>query len=324
MNNVEAWLPEVKERMRKIAEHPFKESLVGKVLDDALDTNGKMIRAQMLILASSFGPKQKENKEKIITLAAMVELTHLASLIHDDIVDESDFRRGKPSIQSKYGKDAAVYAGDFLMARINYYEAAEKLNAPAKLLSKAIEAMCEGEIGQAMFRYNADTEIEEYEENIKGKTVALFEAACLMGAEASGATKKDSETLGRIGKLFGYMFQFRDDLLDFTSDKYHLGKEGQKDFKEGIYTMPVLAARNWEMNDGKRKLYSLMKKNAKKALSETEISEAEQLVISQNGVAHTKEIISEFSERIQSLLLELPKTNSNKLLKQLVINLEEK
>ena len=310
--------------MNLIASHPYAGTKVGQILDDTLDTSGKMVRASLVLLTGAYGPDFENKIDRISMLAAMVELTHLASLIHDDIVDESDFRRGKPSIQSKYGKDAAVYAGDFLMARINYYEAAEKLNGPAKLLSKAIEAMCEGEIGQAMFRYNADTEIEEYEENIKGKTVALFEAACLMGAEAAGATKKDSETLGRIGKLLGYMFQFRDDLLDFTSDKYHLGKEGQKDFKEGIYTMPVLAARNWEMNDGKRKLYSLMKKNAKKALSETEISEAEQLVISQNGVAHTKEIISEFSERIQSLLLELPKTNSNKLLKQLVINLEEK
>ena len=324
MNYAEKWLPEVKQRMRQIAKHPFEESLVGKVLDDTLDTNGKMIRGTLLILAASFGPKLQEKKEKIITLAAMVELTHLASLIHDDIVDESDFRRGKPSIQSKYSKDAAVYAGDFLMARINYYEAKEKLNQSAALLSKAIEEMCAGEIGQALYRYNADTEIEQYEKNIEGKTVALFKTATLIGATEAGATKKVTNTLERIGTLLGYMFQLRDDLLDFTSDKYHLGKEGQKDFKEGIYTMPVLAARNWEMHDGKRRLYSLMQKNAKKALSETEISEAEQLVISQNGVAHTKEIISEFSERIQALLLELPKTNANKLLKQLVINLEEK
>ncbi|MDO5331198.1 MAG: polyprenyl synthetase family protein [Bacillota bacterium] len=324
MNNLKSSLAEVKKRMQKIAEHSFQDSLVGKVLDDTLDTNGKMIRATLLLLSSSFGPQQEKNKEKILTLAAMVELTHLASLIHDDIVDESDFRRGKPSIQSKYSKDAAVYAGDFLMARINYYEAKEKLNGSAEILSKAIEEMCSGEIGQAMFRYNADTEIEQYQENIKGKTVALFKAACLIGAKESGANKKVTETLGKIGTLLGYMFQLRDDLLDFTSDKYHLGKEGQKDFKEGIYTMPVLAARNYEMHDGKRKLYSLMKKNAKKALSETEISQAEQLVITQHGVEHTKEVIAEYSERIQALLLELPKTDGAKLLKQLVKNLEEK
>lgn len=307
--------------MRKIAEHQFKDSLVGKVLDDTLDTNGKMIRAKLLLLASSFGPKQKENEDKLITLAAMVELTHLASLIHDDIIDESDFRRGKPSIQSKYSKDAAVYAGDFLMARINFYEAKEKLNSAAELLSKAIEAMCVGEIGQALCRYNEKTTIEQYLENINGKTVALFKTACLMGAQQTGASKKTLSVLEEIGEKLGTMFQLRDDLLDFTKDKYHLGKEAHKDFQEGIYTLPVLAARNAK---GSEKLLELMQKNAKKSLSETEISQAENLVVKLGGVEYTKQVIHEYSEKIQSLLEQLPKTSEAELLKKLVKNLEEK
>jgi len=307
--------------MRKIAEHPFKDSLVGKVLDDTLDTNGKMIRATLLLLCSSFGPKQKENEDKLITLAAMVELTHLASLVHDDIIDESDFRRGKPSIQSKYSKDAAVYAGDFLMARINYYEAKEKLNQAAQLLSQAIEAMCIGEIGQALCRYNEKTSVEQYLENINGKTVALFKTACLIGAQQSGASKKVSDILEEIGTKLGVMFQLRDDLLDFTEDKYHLGKEAHKDFQEGIYTLPVLAARNKE---GNGKLLELMQKNAKKALSESEISQAENLVVKLGGVEYTKEVIHEYSEKIQELLTQLPQTAEATLLKKLVKNLEEK
>jgi len=307
--------------MRKIAEHPFKDSLVGKVLDDTLDTNGKMVRSTLLLLCSSFGPKQKENEEKIITLSAMVELTHLASLVHDDIVDESDFRRGKPSIQSKYSKDAAVYAGDFLMARINYYEAKEKLNASAEILSKAIEAMCSGEIGQALCRYNEQTSIDQYLENINGKTVALFKAAALIGAKESGASKKISGILEEIGSMLGTMFQLRDDLLDFTKDKYHLGKEAHKDFEEGIYTLPVLAARNKE---GDGKLLELMQKNAKKVLSQSEISQAEELVVKLGGVTYTKEVIHEYSEKIQKLLEKLPQTAEAALLKTLVKNLEEK
>ena len=321
MNYAEKWLPDVKQQMRIIAEHPYKETLVGKVLDDALDTNGKMVRARLLILAASLGPKMQERKDRIVMLAAMVELTHLASLIHDDIIDESDFRRGKASIQSKYSKDAAVYAGDFLMARIKYYEAKEKLNAASMLLSKAIEDMCTGEIGQAICRYKAETTMQQYLANINGKTVALFKTACLMGSKEAGADKKTVGILEEIGELLGYMFQLRDDLLDFTQDTYHLGKEAHKDFREGIYTLPVLAALE---KDESGKLSELMQKNAKKALSDAEISQAEQLVIKLGGVDYTKAKIKECSDKIQVLLKELPKADTTTLLKKLVKNLEEK
>ncbi len=314
-------IADVKQCMHKIAQHDFADSRVGKVLDDAIDTDGKMIRARLLLLCSQFGAKYSEKKDKLHMLAAMVELTHLASLIHDDIVDESDFRRGRPSIQSKYGKDAAVYAGDFLMARINYYEAAEKLNESSKLLSCAIESMCEGEIGQALCRYKEDTSIAQYLENIKGKTAALFKTACLIGASEAGANKKNAQTLAELGEYLGCMFQLRDDLLDFTADKYHLGKEAHKDFAEGIYTMPVLAALK---NDAQGKLRSMMQKNAKISLSEKEISSAEELVALLGGVEYTRAAIKDYSQKIHRLLDILPNADAKDLLKQLVKNLEEK
>ena len=103
--------------IHKIAENSFAGTRTGAVLDDVLGSSGKMIRPRLLLLCSAFGPYAMERSERLCMLAAMVELTHMASLIHDDIIDEAPFRRGKPSIQGKYGKDAAVYALCFCLPR---------------------------------------------------------------------------------------------------------------------------------------------------------------------------------------------------------------
>ena len=128
------WIERVKYYIHLIADYSIKESQVGAVLDDVLNLSGKMLRSKLLLLCAFLGSNWKDHKEKICKLAAMVELTHLASLIHDDIVDDSPYRRGKVSIQGKYGKDAAVFAGDFLIARIFYYGAMENLNEAVSIL----------------------------------------------------------------------------------------------------------------------------------------------------------------------------------------------
>ena len=171
------WIEQVKYYIHLIADYSIKESQVGAVLDDVLNLSGKMLRSKLLLLCAFLGSNWKDNKEKICKLAAMVELTHLASLIHDDIVDDSPYRRGKVSIQGKYGKDAAVFAGDFLIARIFYYGAMENLNETVSILSKTVEYMCIGEIEQDLCRYQEDISEKKYFENIERKTAALFQAA---------------------------------------------------------------------------------------------------------------------------------------------------
>ena len=116
----EAELLRVKEYIRLFTANSLQGSPTGAVLSDALSSAGKMLRPRMLLLSSAFGPYRQMRLDRICMLAAMVEMTHTASLIHDDIVDDAAMRRGKTSVQSRYGKDAAVYAGDFLIARVNY------------------------------------------------------------------------------------------------------------------------------------------------------------------------------------------------------------
>ena len=308
-------LSKVKYYMHLIASHPYSGTEVGHILDDALDVNGKMLRATLVICAGSYGPDFEKKIERIYMLAAMVELTHLISLIHDDIIDEADFRRGKPSIQSKYHKDAAVYAGDFLQARVNYYEAKENLNAAAAILSQTIERMCAGEIGQAICRYKETTSIAEYINNIRGKTVELFKGACRIGSMEAGCNEKIVNNLESIAENLGIMFQFRDDLLDFTSTKAEMGKSTHVDLREGIYTMPVLCALE---NDKAGELRAILKKNAKESLTDAEISKTEKLVLELGGVDATIKKIQNCQKEIERLLRELPPCKSTSLIDELV------
>ena len=292
----------VKEWIRKITAHSLQGTETGEVLDHVLGSTGKMIRPRLLLLSSGFGPLREERLDRLCMLAAMVELTHMASLVHDDIVDDARFRRGKPSVQSRYGKDAAVYAGDFLIARINRRAAKEHLGETAALLSETIEKMCLGEIGQARCRYREDVTAEEYLRNIRGKTAALFRTACTLGARESGLSEETAAKFGDLGERIGVMFQFRDDLLDFISTKEKRGKETRKDFLDGIYTMPVIYAA--ETNAAREELLSLMRRNREGTLEEKDLETVSGLVL-RYGVDRVREEIHRCRRESEALLDEM-------------------
>jgi len=299
-NLLESEIEQVKAHMRLIASHSLNGTQVGAVLDDAFSTSGKMIRPRLLLLCGSFGPLSDVKTDRLCTLAAAVELTHLASLVHDDIVDDAPFRRGERSIQSKYGKDAAVYAGDFIISRVNYFLAKEKMSEAAAILSKTIERMCEGEIGQAMCRYREDVSTDDYLWNIQGKTTALFRTACRIGAMETGCSKETVGKLADFGECLGTMFQLRDDLLDFTSDEAQIGKETHKDFRDGIYTMPVLMA----LRDpaGRDVLLPIIKENAMRTLGDGEIARMEEAVVRFGGTEATRREIHRMNQRCSLVL----------------------
>ena len=294
----EAELGRVKDYIRRFTAHALKGTETGAVLDDVLGSSGKMVRPRLLLLCSAFGPAREEQFERICMLAAMVEMTHTASLIHDDIVDEAAFRRGKPSLQSRYGKDAAVYAGDFLISRVNYHLASEHFSEAAALLSETVERMCVGEIGQAMCRYREDVTPEKYLDNIRGKTAALFRTACILGAREAECPEEQVLALGRLGEYIGIMFQFRDDLLDFVSTEMEQGKDTQKDFREGIYTIPVLLAA--ESEEGRQRLLPFMKKSREGSLTPEDIREMTEAVLT-CGTEKAKQEIHRYAEEAYAL-----------------------
>ena len=297
------WTEEVKRYIYLIANFSIKESQVGAVLDDVLNLSGKMLRSKLLLLCAFLGTNWKNNKEKICKLAAMVELTHLASLIHDDIVDDSPYRRGKVSIQGKYGKDAAVFAGDFLIARIFYYGAVENLNEAVSILSKTVEYMCIGEIEQDLCRYQEDISENKYFENIERKTAALFQAACYIGAKESGCSEEIIQKLELFVKNLGLMFQLKDDILDFTSSSKELGKETHKDFQNGIYTFPVIMA--LKNPKAQEVLLPIMRKNREEKLSLAEILQLQNYIIQFGGIEASYQKIKYLSTINRQMIKEL-------------------
>ena len=299
------WIEQVKYYIHLIADYSIKESQVGAVLDDVLNLSGKMLRSKLLLLCAFLGSNWKNNKEKICKLAAMVELTHLASLIHDDIVDDSPYRRGKVSVQGKYGKDAAVFAGDFLIARVFYYGVVENLNEAVSILAKTIENMCIGEIEQELYHYQEDISEEKYFEIIERKTAALFQAACSIGARESVCSKELTQKLELFVRNLGLMFQIKDDILDFTSNSKDLGKETHKDFQNGIYTFPVIMTlKNSKLREV---LEPIMKKNKKEKLSAEEILQLEKYITSFGGIEASYEKIKSLSNINRQLIKELGK-----------------
>lgn len=294
----------VKYYMHTIAENTLAGTGTGAVLDDVLRAPGKMVRPKLLLLCSAFGSHAEEKRERLSMLAAMVELTHMASLIHDDIIDEAPCRRGAPSIQKKYGKDAAVYAGDFLIERVHYWQVKERFLDAALLLSRTVEAMCVGEIGQATCRYATNVTVENYLENIRGKTASLFRTACQLGAIETGCDALTTEKLGCFGEYLGILFQFRDDLLDFTSSAAREGKDVHKDFHDGIYTLPVLMT--LKEQEGRESLLPLMEKNREHTLSAEEIARMEREVVRCGGVARTEGEIHRYAAMARTLLGTLP------------------
>ncbi len=278
----DAWIGDVERYIGAFTETGSLTPDVAEVIRDAAAAKGKMLRPKLLMFCASLGPDFKAQKDRLSKLAAMIELVHMSSLIHDDIVDDAPERRGLPSVQSKYGKKAAVYAGDFLMSRISYHMSREDMNRAGAVIAETIEKMCVGEMGQARCMFREDVTAEDYLHNIHGKTAALFMAACHIGAEESGCNSEVVRQLEHFGECFGIMFQLRDDLLDYTSDKKIIGKEVMKDFREGIYTYPVLYVLG--KRSGRQRLLPFLRANADGTLTERQLKEVREIVREEGGI----------------------------------------
>ena len=309
----------VQSKIREIMRHSLSATPVGEVLDDVLGSPGKMLRPRLLLLSGSLGPAYESRFERLCLLAATVELTHLASLVHDDIADNAQFRRGKPSIQGKYGKCAAIYAGDLLISRIHFRLAQEKMHEAAQTLSATIERMCLGEIGQERCKYRSGVSREDYLENIGGKTASLFETACLLGAREAACTDTVCATLSALGRELGVLFQLRDDLLDFDSTQEQEGKDLHKDFRDGIYTLPVIHA--MQSPEGREVLLPLMEGSREENPSEEELARMEQAVRACGGVEAAKEEIRRRGDACRALLDRLPRCGATDEMREMLYGL---
>ena len=177
-----------------------------------------------------------------VHLAACVEFIHTATLLHDDVVDESLLRRGMSSANSVFGNKASVLVGDFLFARAFQVMVEDGSLKVLSILSRAAATIAEGEVLQLTIQNDLSTSRERYLEVIEGKTAALFTAACQVGAVVADRPGAEEQALAEYGHNLGMAFQLVDDALDYAADQAKLGKTVGDDFREGKVTLPVLAA----------------------------------------------------------------------------------
>ncbi len=177
-----------------------------------------------------------------VALAACVEFIHTATLLHDDVVDESLLRRGLSSANAVFGNKASVLVGDFLFARSFELMVADGSLKVLGILSHAAATIAEGEVLQLVTQNDLSTSEERYLEVVRGKTAALFDAACRVGAVVADRPAAEEEALSQYGANLGMAFQLVDDALDYAADQVTLGKTVGDDFREGKITLPVLSA----------------------------------------------------------------------------------
>jgi heptaprenyl diphosphate synthase len=168
-----------------------------------------------------------------------IELTHLATLYHDDVIDEADARRGIPSVNARWDNTVAILTGDFLFARAS--EISSDLGTDVtRLLAITIGRVCEGQIREAESLGRLENDEEAYMEVIRRKTASLIATSCRLGGLLSNAAPEVAGRLERVGEALGLAFQLSDDIMDLTADVETLGKEPGVDLKEGVYTLPVI------------------------------------------------------------------------------------
>ncbi len=309
------------ELMEKYLSYYLREpeygSTAGKILRDMKMSRGKRLRPRLLLMASRYGENYQTVRKRLCRLGALVELIHMASLVHDDIVDDAPLRRGLPTTQARYGKDMAVYAGDLILSRIVqslFRDGFMKLGA---CFGDTVEAMCLGELGQMQCRGREDVTVSQYMRNIYGKTAALCRLACIAGAVESGCGEEVVRQLEELGVNFGYMFQIRDDLLDFVSNTVKEGKPTQADFREGIYTLPVIyALQDQKIRPGIIRLIHMAKEEC---FGSREEEKLKALVIEGGGIRRASEDMESCAKRAMQAIENLPDHGVSKVFRELLV-----
>ncbi|WP_017185984.1 polyprenyl synthetase family protein [Alkalibacillus haloalkaliphilus] len=230
---------EIENKMKQITgkEH----SMISTASNHLLQAGGKRIRPIFVLLSSQFG--QSDTKQAI-NVAVALELIHMASLVHDDVIDFADTRRGHPTVNYKWDNLTAMYTGDFLFARTLELVKGQNEQQIHDVLSDTIHQVCIGEIEQLRDKYDIDQSLFNYFRRIKRKTALLIATSTRLGAIAANSEPEVVERLGLYGYYIGMSYQIIDDILDFTSNEKDLGKPVGSDLLNGNLTLPTILAFN--------------------------------------------------------------------------------
>ncbi|MGE6258840.1 heptaprenyl diphosphate synthase component II [Heyndrickxia sporothermodurans] len=216
-----------------------KSDLLQNASLNLIQAGGKRIRPVFVLLSAKFG---KYDIEVIKNVAVSLELIHMASLVHDDVIDDAELRRGKPTVKARWDNRIAMYTGDYILACSLEYMTKIENSIAHRILADTMVEVCIGEIKQIQDKFRFDQNLRDYLRRIKRKTAILIAASCQLGAVAAGTDEEMHKKLYKFGYYVGMSYQITDDILDFTASEKQLGKPAGSDLLQGNITLPVLYA----------------------------------------------------------------------------------
>ncbi|MEU5696939.1 polyprenyl synthetase family protein [Actinosynnema sp. NPDC020468] len=292
---VQGGLAEVEQLLHKVVQsefHPVMETSLHLV-----EAGGKRIRPLFTILSAQFGTTW--DRENVIKAAAVVELTHLATLYHDDVMDEATMRRGAASANAKWDNSIAILTGDYLFAHASALVADLGTDA-ARIIAETFSELVTGQMRETVGPRAGEDPVDHYLKTIAEKTGSLIATAARFGAMFSDVTPAQVEALQAYGDVIGAAFQISDDVIDIASPSIESGKTPGTDLREGVKTLPMLYAL---ADEPESRLAELL---AGPITDDGEVAEALELLRASSGLARARRTLDEYAERARRLLGSLP------------------
>ena len=281
------------------------QSMVQEAAAYLINAGGKRFRPMLTLLSSHTGDPQDP---RLIACAAAIELTHLATLYHDDVIDETTVRRGVPTVNVRYGNSVAVLTGDFLLARASGL-AADLGPYVSRRLADTIAELCEGQIMETAAVGSFDVTTDHYLDVIGRKTASLIATSCRLGAWLAGASPEIVSAITDYGVALGMAFQLSDDVLDIAGDEQESGKRPGTDLREGVLTLPALETLAGRAPGADELRAALEAKDADAALA----------LLRENGsIERARGAVTEWQDRARAALRPVPAGTAREALEQLV------
>ncbi len=295
-------LLEVEKEMEKLIQAPNK--LLTETSMHLLLAGGKRLRPAFVLMAGKF---HNYSLQRLLPLAAALEIVHMGSLVHDDVVDSSVTRRGIPTVRAKWGNQVSLHTGDYLFSKALLLISQYNDERMSTILSKISVQMCQGELQQLATAYDINQNVRDYFYRIKRKTALLISASCQLGAYVSGAPEYSIRGLARYGHYLGMAFQIIDDILDMTADESQLGKPIGSDLRQGIMTLPVIYALEKVGRDS-----CLAKILQVREKTNEQVESAIDIIIEANGIDCAFEIAGKYIEKAKQELEKMPEVQAKK------------
>jgi len=284
------------------------------VLNDAslhlLHAGGKRIRPLFVLMSAKFG---QYNIERMKYAAVPLELIHMGSLVHDDVIDHSDMRRGRPTVRSQWNNRVAMLTGNFIFGRAIQYVSHIENPKAHQILARTMVEICNGEIIQIEDKYRLNQNLKDYFRRIKRKTAILIESSCEVGAVVANVDPVNTKRLKRFGYYVGMSYQIVDDVLDFISTDKQLGKPAGSDLLQGNITLPILLMKDHP------KITQFIERASKGLVTEEERKEMLQIVRKSDAIEKALKISDQYLAKAMKEVEQLPENPVKKKLKDVAL-----